>query len=130
MEARTRVVVYGSSLHLAGIAASLKAEPGLEVVCVDPRVPGARQTVRALKPAVIAFDVSGPKPDLDVILMCRRRGLLLIGADPNSDELLVLSRHCPQALNTADLVTVIQQRGANREPVKRQNDCALSEDLR
>jgi hypothetical protein len=98
---------------MAGIAAGLKAEPGLEVICVDPRLPGAAETVRQLKPAVIAFDASGTEPNLEVILMFRRRGLLLIGADPNSDELLVLSRHCPQALSVADLVSVIRRRVAH-----------------
>jgi len=112
LETRTRVVVYGNSLHLAGIAASLKADANLEVICVDPRVPGARQMVKELKPTVIAFDMSGTEPGLEAVLMCKRRGMLLIGVDANSDELVVLSRRCHEALNMDDLANVIHQKAA------------------
>jgi len=95
METRTRIVVYGSSLHMAGIAASLKAEAGLEVICVDPRCPDAGNALRKLNPA-----------------------LLLIGADSNSDELLVLSSQFPQAFTVADLVDVIRQNSTSARPLK------------
>ena len=115
METRTRVVVYGSSLHMAGIAASLKADANLEVIRVDPCVPGARQRVRELRPAVITFDTSGAEADPEVVLMCWRRGILLIGADPNSDELVVLSRRRQPAVNMADLANLIHERAARAE---------------
>lgn len=109
MEKRTRVVVYGSSLNMAGVAASLNSQAGLEVVCVDPHSPAARQRLEELKPAVIAFDMGISSPGLDVSLLRQRPGLLLIGVDPSNDELLVLSSRPAQALSVVDLIKVIQQ---------------------
>lgn len=110
MEIRTRVVVYGNSLHMAGIAASLKANQSLEVVCVDTHSPTARQTLTELNPAAIAFDLSDPPASLDVTLLRQKPGMQLIGIDPASDEILVLSGYQQQALSVSDLVHVIQQK--------------------
>ncbi len=109
METKTRVVVYGSSLHMAGIAVSLKADPSLEVVYVDPHAPNARQSLSELSPAAIAFDLIDPPASLDVALLHEQPGLLLIGVDPNSNELLVLSSQQKQAVAVADLLKVIQR---------------------
>ena len=110
MENRIRVVVYGSSLHMAGIATSLKADTDLEVISVNSRTPNSRQSMIALDPTVIAFDLSDKKLDLDLALLRDRPGLLLIGVDPSRDELMVLSSHSPQALSVADLIHVIRQK--------------------
>lgn len=107
---RTRVVVYGSSLFLAGIAASLeKEEATVEVIRVDPRHPLARQRVRDLRPDVIAFDTSRPDVGLDIVPICRGLGSLLVGADPNSEELLLLARRSEPASCVADLLKVIRE---------------------
>jgi hypothetical protein len=108
MGVRTRVVVYGNSLNLAGIAASLKADARLEVICINPHAPNARQSLNELNPAVIAFDLSETNPDLDIILLRDQPGLQLIGIDACSDKLLVLSSHSSQAHSVADLISVIQ----------------------
>jgi hypothetical protein len=102
-----RVVVYGSSLNMAGIATSLKAVASLEVICVNPRSPGARQSLNELKPAVIVFGLSETSSDLNVSLLHEQPGLVLVGVDPSSDEMLVLSSHSRQALSIADLINVI-----------------------
>ncbi len=106
---RTRVVVYGSSVHMAGIAVSLKADQNLEVVCVDPHSPSARRSLSELSPAAIAFDLIDPPPSLDVGLLHEHPGLLLIGVDPNSNELLVLSSQQKRAVAVVDLLKVIQR---------------------
>lgn len=118
MEKRTRVVVYGCSLHMAGIAASLTAEAGLEVVCVAPASPTARPRLDELHPVVIVFDLSDPSLDLDITLLRERPGLLLIGVDPNSDEVLVLSSRSAQALSVADLVDVICRKKSHSKTLR------------
>ena len=107
MEKRTQVVVYGGSLHMAGIAASLKAEIALEVVCVNPQSPTARQRLNELDPAVIVFDLSNPPQNLDVTLLRERPEFVWIGVHPSSDKMLVLSGRQEQSLSVADLVQVI-----------------------
>ncbi len=101
--------MYGTSLNLAGIAASLKAEIGLEVVSVDARNPDSMQRLNQLRPAVIAFDLDDADTCLDIAILREQPGLLLIGVDASSNELLVLSSRPQQALSVADLVEVIQQ---------------------
>ncbi len=120
MKSRTPVVVYGSSLHMAGIATSLKADAHLDVFCVNPLIPGARNAVADIDPAALVFDLSKGLPGLDVILLCEQLGLLLIGADPNRDELLILSRFSEHALSMADLATIIRQTDAKGECIDRQ----------
>ena len=110
MEKRKRVAVYGTSLNMAGIVASLKADTTLEVLCVNLDSPYARQSLDENDIAAIVFDLSDPPLLLDVTLLRDRPGLLLIGVDPSRDEMLVLSSHPEQALSMADLVSVIHQK--------------------
>ena len=109
MEKRTQVVVYGSSLNMATVTASLNADQGLEVICVDPRSPTARQYLRELNPAVIAFDLNDPPQTMEAILLRERLEGLLIGVDPTNDEILVLSSRSQQAHSASDLIDVIQE---------------------
>lgn len=109
MDKRTRVVVYGSSLNMAGIAASLKGDAGLEVVRIDSHSPAFQQRLNELDPAVIAFDLSDPSSGLDVRLLRQRPGLLLVGVDSASDELLILSSQQERVVAMADLLRVIQR---------------------
>jgi len=105
-----RVAVYGNSLNMAGIVASLKADTTLEVICVHPDSPNARQSLDETDIAAIVFDLSDTPLLLDVTLLRDRPGLILIGVDPSRDEMLVLSSHPEQALSMADLVSVIHQK--------------------
>ena len=110
MEKRRRVAIYGNSLNIAGIVASLKADATLEVLCVNLDSPNARQSLDENDLAAIVFDLSDRPLRLDVTLLRDRPGLLLIGVDPSRDEMLVLSSHPAQALSMADLVSVIHQK--------------------
>ncbi len=109
MEKHRRVAVYGNSLNMAGIAASLKADTTLEILCINPDFPNAWQSLDKNDLAAIVFDLSDPLLLPDITLVRDRPGLLLIGVDPSRDELLVLSSHPEQALTVADLVRVIRQ---------------------
>ena len=109
MEKRKKVVVYGSSLFMAGILTSLKADPILEVICVSPDSPIARHSLDKNSLAAIIFDMTDPSLKLDAAVVHNRPGLLLIGVDPNNDEILVLSSRPVQAHNMAELVKVIEQ---------------------
>lgn len=110
MEKRKRVAVYGNSLNMAGIVASLKTDTTLEVVCASPDSPNARPSLDENDLAAIVFDLSALPVRLDVSILRDRPGLLLIGVDPSRDEMLVLSSHPAKALSMADLVGVIHQK--------------------
>jgi hypothetical protein len=123
MDKRRRVAVYGNSLNIAGIVASLKADTTLEVLCVNLVSPNARQSLDENDLAAIVFDLGDPPLRPDFTLLRNRPGLLLIGVDSSRNEMLVLSSYPAQALSMADLVRVIHQkefpsnsfRGENRE---------------
>ena len=99
---------------MAGIAISLTVEASLEVVCVDPNSPTARPRLTEINPAVSVFDLSDPVLDLDITLLRKQPGLLLIGVDPSSDEVLLLSSRSTQALSVADLLGIVVHQSAPR----------------
>ena len=107
MEKRTRVVVYGNTLSMAGIAASLNAEASLEIICVDPQNPTAPQNLKELNPETIIFDRSDPNTILDLTLLREQPGLLLVGVDPSSDDALVLSGQLTRVLSGRDLARLV-----------------------
>ncbi len=110
MEKRGRVVVYGNSLNMAGVVASLKADPTLEILCVNIDSPKTLETIDENDITAIIFDLGDPPLRLDVTLLRDLAGLLLIGVDFSSDEMLVLSSQPEQALSVADMVKVIRQK--------------------
>ena len=107
MEKRTRVVVYGNTLSMAGIAASLKAETSLEIICVDPQNPTVPQNLKELNPETIIFDRSDSNTILDLTLLREQPGLLLVGVDPSSDDALVLTGQLTRVLSGRDLARLV-----------------------
>jgi hypothetical protein len=113
----------GRSVHMAGLAASLKAISTLAVTRVYPDLPTAHQTLANLVPDVVVFDLVDPYPDLTLALLRERPGLLLLGMDPSSDEMLVLSGHPARALNMQDVVQTLGSLSpvnlpSEREPIR------------
>jgi hypothetical protein len=113
VEKRGRVVVYGNSLNMAGIIASLKADPTLEVLCVSIDSPKTLQSVDKDDITAIVFDLGDPPVRLDVTLLRDLPGPLSIGLDFSRDEMLILCSQPEQALSVADLVKVIHQKEAD-----------------
>jgi hypothetical protein len=112
------VVLYGNSVFLAGIRADLRRRTQLELLTIEEDCPDAADRIRACRPTAVLFDLAAVQPDFAIALLRERPGLLLIGVDPSSDELLVLSGQPVQALSFADLVNVIHQKQSNSEPLK------------
>ncbi len=121
MEKHRRVAVYGNSLNIAGIAASLKANAAMDVLCINPDFPNAWQSLDKNDLAAIVFDLSDPLLLPDITLLRDRSGLLLIGVDLGRDELLVLSSHPEQVLTMADLVRVIRQQDSKPKHQSRES---------
>ena len=114
MKEKTRVIVYGSSLNMAGVAVSLKAGSGLEVVCLDPHAHNSRQYLSELNPTAVAFDLNDPPSDVDIRLLREKPGVMLIGVDPDSNEMLVFSSRPQQALSMSDLVSFLRELSSSR----------------
>ncbi len=133
MEKRRTVILYGNSLLMAGLEASLREQPGLDVVQVDATLPNAAQRLSALHPDVVIFDLSAPpstpsttlRPGfqpfgyaqarlppsnlhLPTSILQEHPGISLIGLDLNSNKVLVLSGQEHTVLAANDLAQIIQ----------------------
>ena len=102
-----RIILYGKSVILGTVAASLQSYPELEIIPFEPH-PIETQDLMALKPDVILFDLQALRPESALGLSVQRPELLLIGIDPDNEKLFVWSGKHAQALSDRDLVRVIQ----------------------
>ena len=112
MEKRQTVILCGNSLLLVGVEACLAGRPGLDV----RRVPAAdlshKQHLDALSPDVIIFEMgTGSKLALDSLK--QQPGLLLIGLDLDSSQVIILSGRRRLVPQSDDLVKLIQDNVAH-----------------
>ena len=108
MAADLRLVLYGNSVFLAGIKAELEHDAAIELVAVEAGNPDVADLMRACNPRAVLFDLPVAQSDFAVTLLRAQPGLLLIGVDPASDDLLVLSGHQAHCLTTDDLIQMIK----------------------
>jgi hypothetical protein len=101
-----RVLLYGKSVILGTLEASLKRHPQMEICVLSAPFPMVEE-LKAMAPDVILFDVAAPRPEAAFALLETFPGLLLIGVDASRDEMLVLTSHPVQALAVRDLVHLI-----------------------
>lgn len=111
MAARKKVLVYGRSLNLAGLAACLKLDAKLDVRLVDPYQHGAREALDAFDPETIIYDLTDPPAELDLALLGERPNTLLIGVDPSSDHVLVLTGKRSRAVTMGELAALVAEKG-------------------
>jgi hypothetical protein len=63
------VLVYGRCLNLAGVAACLKLDAGLDVHLADTHQCSAREVLEAFNPQTIIYDLTDPPADIDLALL-------------------------------------------------------------
>ena len=101
------VLVYGRCMNLAGVAACLKLDADLDVHLVDPDQCSARAVLDAFTPQTIIYDLTDPPADLDLALLGDRPGTQLIGVDPSSDDVLVLTGKRSRAVTMGELAALV-----------------------
>jgi hypothetical protein len=102
------VVLYGNSLAVAGLGASLEAHPGLRLLRVEATNRSA-EALLELEPDVVVFDLATAQPDV-VALWQRDPPVLPVGVDLLKQQVVVFSGTRSRALTTEDLVRVIESR--------------------
>lgn len=113
MAAQKSVLVYGRSLNLAGIAASLKMDADLDVRLIDPHQGTAKDVLAEFLPETIIYDLTEPPTDLDLTLLQDQQDILLIGVDPSSDEVLVLTGQRSRAVTAGELAQLVTEHGGS-----------------
>jgi hypothetical protein len=110
-EQRRRVILYGDSLILDGVRATLESSPGIEVRVLDQPLDRPLEALHPLCPAALIFDLEAEEPEFPLALL-QQPGLLLVGIDPETHDVLVWSGRQATAASAADLVSVIRGDGA------------------
>jgi len=105
------VLVFGRCLNLAGVAACLKLDGGLDVHLADPHERSAREILDSYDPETIIYDLTDPPDDLDLALLSDRPGTQLIGVDPSSDDVLVLTGKRSRVVTANELAAVVAGNG-------------------
>jgi hypothetical protein len=102
------VALYGNSLVVSSIGASLQGRAGLQVLSVDSALPDAASRLGVLQPDVIIFDLAVAQPEFAIALWKTQSRLLLIGVDLTTGQALVLSGQPSRLLTRDDLLQVIE----------------------
>ena len=113
METRQKVLVYGDSLVLAAVQASLQACPWFEVIAVDG--PAAEADLLAYGPSVVIFDMGAVRPEFLLTQMRALPDLLLIGIDPESHEVL-LTGQAARSITLDQITRIVHSR--ETDPVR------------
>ena len=101
-----RAILYGNSLILEGVRASLAALPGLEVLDQPLDVPLVPDQTN--EPTTVIFDLETIQPDF-LLSLLQQPGLQLIGIDPKTHQALVWSGRQAAAVMAADLIGILQE---------------------
>ncbi len=109
------VAVYGNSLFIAGIQASLKIQPELQVSEIGGSDPDLTAPLAASCPDVIIFDLTSTRPLISLAFLAEHPQVLFIGLDLNSDRVLVLSGQFSKVVTTDHLLQLILQEPAGEE---------------
>lgn len=107
MPRKKRVLIFGKSLNLAGLAACLKADANLDVHFIDPYQLSTREVMEKFYPEAIIYDLNDPPRDLELVLLADRPGTQLIGVDPSSDDVLVLTGKRSRVVTANELVSLV-----------------------
>jgi hypothetical protein len=85
----------------------------MEVLIFDQSPNDPLEEMRALKPAVIIFDLTAVQPGFP-LAMLQQPGLLLIGIDPETHQAQVWSGMQVVAASADDLIAMIQKIGGGK----------------
>lgn len=108
MDDRQVVVLFGDSLLMDGVEASLAEQQELDVIRVDTTINNVGQHLQAIAPDLVIFDLDLPFSSQIVPLLREQPGIPFIGLDAQCSEAIALSSQQYTALSANDLVKVIQ----------------------
>lgn len=98
--------MFGVSLLLEGVKASLKIFKDLEIMVVDPLEENSIKIIQALHPAVVIFDQNSVQAEFHLSLF-QQPDLLLVSIDAETSKALVWSSRRETVMDSADLIQVI-----------------------
>jgi hypothetical protein len=103
-----RIVLYGNSVVIGGVGASLERAGRFEVIHLASPAASPSE-LAAMAPDVVVFDVENDHPGPAFSLLETRPGLLLLGVDPEGDLVGLWSRRQYRAASARDLAALIEE---------------------
>ena len=126
MKAKRRILLYGNSIIIGTIEASLRRFSQFEVIASTPRLQEVRE-IEVLKPDVVFFDLEATYSENVFSLIKTNPNLVLLGISPDVNLVKVWSGRQLRELSTQDLIGVINDE-LNDLPAKRESpDMAVSD---
>ncbi len=104
-----KVAVYGNSLFVAGIEASIRNQPGMVVSRLSPSLADPMSAMEQFCPDAVIFDLAAARPEFGIALLAQYPHLILIGLNLESSTVLIFSGQHSQVSTTDDLIQVINQ---------------------
>jgi len=111
MDKPIQVIIYGSSIFMAGIETILQAQPGIDVTRLAPDI-RSLPDFGCLKPDVILYDSNAPEATLALRFLQQHPDVTLIGLNGNGHKAVVVSGREQAVVTTDDLAQVILARTA------------------
>lgn len=108
MESPKRVLLLGDTLVLAGIRSSLEGDASFEVITLD-HMDDIDQELRDLDPDIIIFDTGCENFQFFGSLVHKQTTLILIGIDPDNNQVRVWLGQQFYGLSVNDLIGIIRQ---------------------
>ena len=106
MVTTTRVILYGRSIILGTVGASLAPHPDLEILSLSPPLPDV-EALEELAPDVILFDDALGRPKSLFALLRNHPKLLLVGINPENEQVKLWSSAEGKVLTADDLLQLI-----------------------
>ena len=107
MQKHRLVALYGSSLLMDIVEATLGENQSLDVVRVEGSSTGAVENLRSLHPDMIVVDSSDPDAQFVLSFFKDRDGVPLLCLDPNCNKAMVLSCQHYNSLTTTGLSDLV-----------------------
>jgi chemotaxis response regulator CheB len=114
MENRQIVVLFGDSLLIDTVEASLGDNQEWGVVRIHTNVTDVGERLKSLCPDLVIFDWDAPHSEFVVSLLRDQPGIPLLGLDVTCSKVVVLSSRQYIALTAHDLIQVIQEHVSHR----------------
>lgn len=105
----TQVVLYGSSLYMAGLAVSLGANPWLDVTHIPSGFPATKLCFDALTPAAVVVDLNEISAEQVLSHLRTYPRLMLIGVDLTSEDILFVSGRHIRIVTMTDMIRLIEE---------------------
>ncbi len=109
MAEQQKIILYGDTLILAGVQASLSLSPNVEIFVLSGTPADLAESLSELHPSAVIFDLEAHPTDFPPSLL-QQPGLVLIGINTETHQAVLWAGQQIQELSVPDLIGIIQQK--------------------